>query len=170
VSPRARGSIADTAGQYCSRLPALTPRPHRFLWPSLYRRLVTVRSRRMPVPPRLRALNPGERGSESRGTEARSAIAYFAEDTPVLRGEMVSTSARGAGARSGRREQYCQAVSAVLPRAREGYRPTRTRRGVMPYFFSVAPVRIASPLNVVCAAFKPSRKSLSLNVAKTSVG
>ena len=36
--------------------------------------------------------------------------------------------------------------------------------------FNFAPARIAKPLNVVCAALRPSRKSLSLKVAKTSVG
>ncbi len=35
---------------------------------------------------------------------------------------------RGGGARSGRREQNCPAVSAVLPRAREEHQPPRPRR------------------------------------------
>lgn len=38
------------------------------------------------------------------------------------------------------------------------------------YFGSVATANCATALNVVCAAFKPSRKSLSRNVEKTSIG
>jgi hypothetical protein len=38
------------------------------------------------------------------------------------------------------------------------------------YFASVVTTNCATALNVVCAAFKPSLKSLSLNVEKTSIG
>ncbi len=38
------------------------------------------------------------------------------------------------------------------------------------YFLSVVPTSVPIAPNVVCAAFSPSRKSLSLNVEKRSVG
>ena len=42
---------------------------------------------------------------------------------------------------------------------------TITSTGCRDDYFNFAPVRIASALSVVCAAFSPKRKSLSLNVA-----
>ena len=41
---------------------------------------------------------------------------------------------------------------------------------LMPYFLTVAPVNCAMAPSVVCAAFRPSRKSLSVYVANRSVG
>src|SRR5262249_32964206 len=39
-----------------------------------------------------------------------------------------------------------------------------------PYFFKLAPVSVPTAPSVVCAAFRPRRKSLSEYVVKTSVG
>ena len=48
--------------------------------------------------------------------------------------------------------------------------PARAARARSGYFFSVAPVSWAMPDKVVCAALRPSMKSLSENVAYRSVG